>query len=194
MGHDLTMISEGSIMSHQGHPPPKQWRRMDGVKLMQPFNIRTERIHDIRRAAHLISVIMERRDELPGMHGDIIYERVRETTACALNDPAYAMFVTTVDRVPCLYTCAYLSQGFYNYDIHGVLEVIIAPKNCYGKQRIRLTMRDAINVFTCWAFANKAKYVTLGHNSMVAHSDMIGKLIQRWGYTRVGELYMMRAA
>ncbi len=187
-------------MSHDvGHPPPKPWRLRScddngWIDMGEMSNVKTLQVLDVRTAAHLIRTIMTRGPTVPNVAGKIIYERIRQMTARAISDPNYAVFVTTVDRVPCLYTGGYISQEIHNYDTIGNLTLIIAPLNCYGKQKIRSTLRDALDVFTCWVFSRGAKRVVLGHDSMMDHSDVIGKLMNRWGYTRVGEIYMMEVA
>ncbi len=157
-------------------------------------NVKTQRILDVATAARLIDTIMTRGPTIPNIAGEIVYSRVRQMIARTISDPNYAAFVTTVDRVPCLYTGGHITQEMHNYDNVGHLTLIIAPLNCYGKQKIRSTLRDALNVFTCWVFSKGAKRVMLGHDSMMDHSDVIGKLMNRWGYTRVGEIYMMEVA
>ncbi len=187
-------------MSHDvGHPPPKPWRKRTAnesgiVDMGETSNIKTLQVLDVQSAARLIETIMKRGSTMPNVAGEVVYERVRQIIARTISDPNYAVFVTTVDRVPCLYTGGYITQEMHNYDLIGNLSLIIAPLNCYGKQKIRSTLRDALNVFTCWAFSKGAKRVILGHDSMIDHSDIIGKLMNRWGYTRIGEIYMMEAA
>ncbi len=187
-------------MSHDtGHPPHKQRRMLTVdesgfVDMGAKSNVNTRRIEDVASAARLIETVMTRAPTIPNVVGEVVYERVRQVTARAISDPNYAMFVTTVDRVPCLYTGGFISQELHNYNKIGNLTLIIAPLNCHGKQRIRSTLHDALNVFTCWAFAKGVKRVILGHDSMMNHSDVIGKLMSRWGYTRVGEVYMMEVA
>jgi len=149
--------------------------------------VKVVRVKDANLGAHFMDTAMSRAP-------DAVYERVREMVGRCIIHPDYALFLALVGGRPSLYLAGYIAIELHNYDKVGSLEIILSPRDAYGKGKIRQTMRASFSEFTRWSFDNGAKRVILGHNSMVKHADVIGKLLHRWGYTRIGELYAMEAA
>ncbi len=155
--------------------------------------LRTEHAKDARNGALLIEAIMTRVDDLPGVFGKPDYKRVRGVTARVISDPQYALFVSYEDDEPILFVAGYLTQELHNFNRYGCIDVVLAADSSKSSQFMAAAIRNSFDQFAQWAFKEGAKRITVGHTSMSADAKTIGKLLKRWGYTSVGELFVLEA-
>lgn len=148
---------------------------------------------DARSGAMLMETIMTRADDIPRIHGPPDYQRVRTMTARVISDPQYALFVASVDDDPILFIAGYVCEELHNYNLYGCVDFVLAPNKVNTGHVMEKALHDSFDKFARWAFDKGAKRITAGHTSMSTGAKTLGKLLPRWGYTSIGEVFVLEA-
>ncbi len=122
--------------------------------------LRTIHAKDTRNGALFIEAVMTRVGAFPGVCGEPDYERVRSMTARISSDPQYAMFVSYEDDQPILFVAGYVVPELHNYNLHGCIDVILAPNGDGPSPSMAAAMRNSLDQFAHWAFEEGAKRIS----------------------------------
>lgn len=152
-----------------------------------------EHVTDAHSGALLMQTVMARANEFPCVYGEVDYDRVRTLTSRVISDPQYALFMASVDGEPILFLAGYLCEEMHNHNLYGCIDLVLSPDRNKTSSFMMAAMRNSFDKFARWAFDKGAKRVTAGHSSMSASARKMGKLLPRWGYTSVGELFVLEA-